>query len=101
MSSRNVICNSHEGLVLQCCYKTIINTIEARYDVRGSLLAELVRSSLENRARASASLRQYCSSYVQEEALSYIDRVTERLLFGPNGRFSAAEYGYKSSVPCV
>lgn len=83
-----------QTFALRPCYSIVHNATNARYDVRGSTLAELIKSCLANRGRVPDSLRAFCHSHVQQEALSYIEFFTERLLFGPNGRLSPYEYHY-------
>ncbi|MCG3645606.1 hypothetical protein NC656_14470 [Pseudomonas asiatica] len=76
------------------CYSTVIRAVDARYDVRGYLLAELVKLCLKNRATIPPARRRYYECNVQEQAITYLEQCTSRLLFGPNGRFSPDEYRY-------
>lgn len=84
----------HQHLVFRYCYRTVIKAVDERYDVRGSILAELVRSCLENRGRITLSQRDFYSRSVLQEAVTYLEFFTERLLFGPHGRLSPTEYRY-------
>lgn len=83
------------GLAFQYCYRTIIKAVEERYDVRGSSLAQLVQSCLERRGRVPPALRARYTPHVRQEALTYIELITARLLFGPYGRLSPREYRYR------
>lgn len=95
MRIQNVSLSSQtQGLVFWYCYRTVLKAIDERYDVRGSTLAELVRSCLENRGRPSPSQRAYYNRHMQQEALAFLECFTERLLFGPDGRLSLHEYRY-------
>ncbi|MCY1304297.1 hypothetical protein D9M71_169920 [compost metagenome] len=80
------------------CYSTVIRAVDARYDIRGYLLAELVMLCLKNRATVPLARRAYYERYVQLEALTYLEHLTARLLFGPGGRFSPHEYHYIASA---
>lgn len=86
----------HHGSYLRSCYLTVFRAADARYDVRGSVLAELVKSCLTNRSRIQSSLKTRISGYVQPEALAYVEALTVSLLYGPSGRFSPHEYFYLS-----
>lgn len=74
--------------VFRKCYSTVIRAVDARYDIRGYLLAELVILCLKNRASVPLARRVYYERYVQKEAIAYLKHLTARLLFGPDGRFS-------------
>lgn len=91
--------SQHQRLVFRYCYRTIIKAVDDRYDVRGSILAELVRSCLEHRGRITAFQRDFYNRSVQQEALTYLELFTERLLFGPYGRLSPHEYCYLMKIP--
>ncbi|MCY1297138.1 hypothetical protein D9M70_465660 [compost metagenome] len=80
------------------CYSTVIRAVDARYDIRGYLLAELVMLCLKNRATVPLVRRAYYERFVQPEALTYLEHFTARLLFGPGGRFSPHEYHYIASA---
>lgn len=80
--------------VFRDCYSTVLKATDARYDVRGYLLAELVVLCLKNRAVVPMCHRPYYESCVQKEAIAFLQRFTARLLFGPGGRFSPHEYRY-------
>lgn len=96
MSNQNAsLSRQPQGLVFRYCYRTVIRAVEERYDVRGSILAGLVRSCLENRARVPTKLSECYYCHVQREALNYLELFTESLLFGPHGRFSPHEYRYR------
>lgn len=88
----------HQEIVYRFCYSTIINAVDARYDVRGSLLAEMVKLCLENRGRVPFPLRTRYDSLVQQKAISYLESFTAELLFGPSGRFSPNEYCYLTKL---
>ncbi|WP_236179225.1 hypothetical protein [Pseudomonas mosselii] len=76
------------------CYRTVLHTVDARYDIRGSVLAEMVKACLAHRAILSAAQRMYLAQYAPEEAVAYLEKCTATLLFGPQGRFSPQEYHY-------
>ncbi|WP_132914002.1 hypothetical protein [Pseudomonas aeruginosa] len=38
------------------CYRTVLRAVDARYDVRGSVLAEMVKACLAQRATLPAAL---------------------------------------------
>ena len=86
----------HHGSYLRSCYLTVFRAADARYDVRGSVLAELVKSCLMSRSRIQSSLTSRIGIDVQQEALAYVEALTVSLLFGPAGRFSPHEYRYLS-----
>jgi len=79
------------------CYSTLIRAVDARYDVRGYLLSELVKLCLKNRATIPLSKRHYYGGCVRAEAITYLEQLTTHLLFGPNGRFSPDEYRYSQN----
>lgn len=76
------------------CYRTVLDTVDARYDVRGSVLAEMVKACLAHRAILPAAQRAYFTQHAPEEAVAYLEKFTATLLFGPQGRFSPQEYRY-------
>lgn len=76
------------------CYHTVLHTVDARYDVRGSVLAEMVKACLANRATLSAEQRECFVQHAPEEAVAYLEKFTATLLFGSLGRFSPQEYRY-------
>lgn len=83
--------------VYHACYSRVIKAIDARYDIRGYLLAELVKLCLKNRAKVPLAKRAYYLRYVQPEVLTYLELIATRLLFGPGGRFSPHEYHYRTN----
>ena len=76
------------------CYQIVLRAVDARYDVRGYVLAEMVKACLAHRATLSAAQRVYFAQYAPTEAAAYLERLTAMLLFGPQGRFSPQEYRY-------
>ncbi|ALY63733.1 MULTISPECIES: hypothetical protein [Pseudomonas aeruginosa group] len=80
------------------CYRTVLRAVDARYDVRGSVLAEMVKACLAQRATLPAALRAHFAQYAPAEAMAYLERVTATLLFGPKGRFSPQEYRYSGAT---
>lgn len=95
MSSKQALQSPHiQRPLFRDCYSTVIKAVDARYDVRGYLLAELVKLCLKNRATIPLARRRHYEQHVQEEALTYLEKFTTHLLFGPNGRFSPDEYRY-------
>lgn len=85
------------GLTFHFCYATVIKAIDARYDIRGYMLAELVKLCLKNRARILDGRRTFYERHVQLEALTYLECFTAKLLFGPGGRLCPHEYHYVAS----
>lgn len=85
----------YDGFIFRSCYSTVLRSIDARYDVRGSFLAELIKSCLRNRAKIPPPVKEFFQTHVQPEAISAIEFLTVYLLFGPKGRFSPNEYRYK------
>jgi hypothetical protein len=63
----------------------VIKAVDARYDVRGYLLSELVKLCLKNRATVPLARRAYYEGCVQKEAIAFLERYTSHLLFGPGG----------------
>ncbi|KFB21506.1 hypothetical protein PGPR2_16470 [Pseudomonas aeruginosa PGPR2] len=76
------------------CYRTVLRAVDARYDVRGSVLAEMVKACLAHRAAIPAVQRAYFVQQAPAEAMAYLEKFTAMLLFGPKGRFSPQEYRY-------
>lgn len=76
------------------CYDTVLRAVDARYDVRGYVLAEMVKACLVHRATLTAAQRVYFAQYAPREAAAYLERLAAMLLFGPKGRFSPQEYRY-------
>ncbi|AVX92150.1 hypothetical protein PkP19E3_31240 (plasmid) [Pseudomonas koreensis] len=100
MSSQQANRSTHNQRPVFCdCYSTVLRTVDARYDVRGYLLAELVVLCLKNRARIPMARRDHYERIVQKEAMRYLEQVTAQLLFGPSGRFSPREYRYQQHDP--
>ncbi|MDI3357923.1 hypothetical protein MO767_26805 [Pseudomonas sp. UYIF39] len=85
------------GLSFHSCYATVIKAVDARYDIRGYMLAELVKLCLKNRARVLDGRRTFYECHVQLEALTYLECFTANLLFGPGGRLCPHEYHYVAS----
>ncbi|MFG0419586.1 hypothetical protein [Pseudomonas sp. zjy_8] len=81
-------------LKFQFCYTTVLEAVDAQYDVRGYLLSQLVKICLENRAIIPPAQRSYYDCCVHQNALAYLEDFTAQLLFGPGGRFSPHEYRY-------
>lgn len=75
-------------------YRAVLQAVEARYDVHGSVLAEMIRACPTDRAALPVSRRVYCAEHAIPEAIRYLEQLTARLLFGANGRFSPEEYRY-------
>jgi len=81
-------------LVYHSCFATVLKAVDARYDVRGYILAEMVRACLENRGRVPLTQRAHYERYAQKEAIAFTEHFTASLLFGAAGRFSPYEYLY-------
>ncbi len=85
-------------LTFHFCYATVTKAVGARYDIRGYMLAELLKLSLKNRARIIGGRRRaFYEHHVQLEALTYLECFTAKLLFGPGGRLCPHEYHYVAS----
>lgn len=80
------------------CYRTVLHAVDARFDIRGYVLAEMVRGCLMNRATLPAERRAYFALCAGPEAMVYLEKLTASLLFGPKGRFSPEEYRYSRTV---
>ncbi|POA54783.1 MULTISPECIES: hypothetical protein [unclassified Pseudomonas] len=80
------------------CYRTILCAMDERYDIRGYVLAEMVKTCLKHRACLSAAQRERFIRYAQPEAIIYLEYLTANLLFGPQGRFSPKEYHYSQTT---
>ncbi|WAB99744.1 hypothetical protein OSW16_08920 [Pseudomonas putida] len=95
---RSTESSQHPQLAFQSCYRSVLKAVDSRYDIRGYVLAELVRLCLDNRARIPLIHRPHYDQYVSPEALAFLEHATARLLFGPAGRFSSREYHYLVSI---
>lgn len=80
------------------CYRTILCAMNERYDIRGYVLAEMVKTCLKHRACLSTTQREYFMRYAQPAAITYLENLTADLLFGPQGRFSPEEYRYSQTA---
>lgn len=80
------------------CYCTVLRAVDARYDVRGYVLAEMVKACLVHRATLPAAQRAHFAQHVPGEAMAYLEKFTAMLLFGPKGRFSPQEYRYSRAA---
>lgn len=78
------------------CYWTILRSVDERYDIRGYVLGEMVKACLQHRATLPAAQHSFFASYAPTEAMTYLEKRTARLLFGPRGRFSPDEYRYST-----
>lgn len=87
-------------LVFHSCYATVLKAADARYDVRGYLLSQIVNLCLGNRATVPLAYRDHYERYVQREALTFVECFTAQLLFG-SGRFSPHEYCYRRYSRCA
>lgn len=76
------------------CYWTILRSLDDRYDIRGYILAEMVKACLQHRGVLPSMHRSFFSLYASSEAMIYLEKRTASLLFGPKGRFSPEEYRY-------
>lgn len=81
-------------LVFHSCYATVLRAADARYDVRGYVLSELVSLCLGNRATVPLVYRAHYERYVRREAIAFVESFTAQLFFGA-GRFSPYEYRYR------
>lgn len=85
---------AHRQPSFSYCYRAVLRAVDARYDVRGSVLAEMVRSCLMNRATLPVTRRTYYAEHATPEAMRHLEQLTSRLLFGRKGRFSPEEFHY-------
>ncbi|ORL69780.1 hypothetical protein B7H19_08810 [Pseudomonas putida] len=92
--------SGHLPPIFYSCWTTVLKAVDARYDVRGSMLSPLVKQCLENRAKVPQSQRALYERFVQKEALAYTECITALLLFGRAGRFSPSEYRYAAVESC-
>jgi len=75
-------------------YRTILRSVDERYDIRGYVLTAMVKACLQNRATLPAVHRPFFAVHAPVEAMNFLEERTARLLFGPGGRFSPEEYRY-------
>lgn len=80
------------GLTFHFCYATIIKAVDARYAIRGYMLAQLVKLCLKMRARIPCGQRAFYERPVQLEALTYLEGFTAKLLLGQGGRLGSHEF---------
>nr|WP_286919549.1 hypothetical protein [Pseudomonas sp. UBA6753] len=85
-------------LVFHSCYATVLRAADARYDVRGYVLSELVSLCLGNRATVPLVYRAHYERYAQKEAIAFVESFTAQLFFRA-GRFSPHEYRYRPGAP--
>ncbi|WBM49489.1 hypothetical protein M2J85_07040 [Pseudomonas putida] len=86
---------SHDAqLVYHSCYATVLKKADARFDVRGYVLSQLVVLCLDNRATLPQAYRAHYERYAKREAIAFVETLTAQLLFG-SGRFSPQEYRYR------
>lgn len=99
MSDRKAPSNARPpGGVYLSCYATVLKAVDARYDIRGYVLARMVRLCLQNRGTVPLALRAQYAQYAQKEAFAFLEGCAVHLLFGPAGRFSPHEYRYQVNV---
>lgn len=67
------------------CYRTLLSALDRRYDIRGSLLSEMVILCLANHGKLPPIRRAYYQRRAQAEAIDYLEHLTARLLYGPGG----------------
>lgn len=84
--------------VFRSCYATVLSRVDARYDVRGYLLAQMVKLCLQNRGRLPRVSRDFYTQYAQAETIAFLEMCVTHLLFGPAGRFSPQEYHYQADA---
>lgn len=84
--------------VFRSCYATVLRRVDARYDVRGYLLAQMVKLCLQNRGRLPRVSRDFYTQYAQAEAIAFLEICATNLLLGPAGRFSLQEYHYQADA---
>lgn len=62
------------------CYETVYRCVDKRYDVRGSILSDLVKLCLMNHGEISCTRREQFRNMVPEEAFNYIETVVQASL---------------------
>jgi len=87
-----------EGFVLHSCYDTVLRKVDARYDIRGYVLAQMVTLCLQSRGTLPLAHRDFYAQYAQPEAIAFLEMYVTHLLFGPAGRFSPQEYHYQADA---
>lgn len=73
--------------IYHLCYRTILCTVDERYDIRGYVLAEMVGACLKHRATLSVEQRAYFARYAQPDALAYLERLTANCCLAPRDAF--------------
>ncbi|MBP2271333.1 hypothetical protein J3A98_002026 [Pseudomonas sp. BP6] len=89
---------AHSRFVFHSCYDTVLRTVEARYDVRGYVLSQMIKLCLQSRGTLSLAQRKFYGQYAQSEAIAFLEMCVTHLLFGPAGRFSPQEYHYRADA---
>ncbi|POA51825.1 hypothetical protein C1889_25525 [Pseudomonas sp. FW507-12TSA] len=80
------------------CYRTVLYAVDTRYDIRGSMLSEMVKICLTHRATLPPARRAYFAQYAPGEVMADLERFTAKLLFGPMGRLSPQEYRHSCAI---
>lgn len=86
------------GFVFHSCYATVLRMVDARYDVRGYVLSQMVKHCLQSRGTLPIPHRNFYAQYAQAEAIAFLEKCVTHLLFGPAGRFSPQEYHYQADA---
>lgn len=87
-----------QGGAFHSCYDTVLRMVDARYDIRGYVLAQMVRLCLQSRGTLPLAYRNFYAQYAQDEAIAFLEMCVTHLLFGPAGRFSPQEYHYQADA---
>ncbi|TDJ79174.1 hypothetical protein E2H86_00780 [Pseudomonas putida] len=84
-----------KAVVFHSCYNTVLRKVDARYDIRGYVLAQMVKLCLQSRGTLPLAYRSFYAQYAQAEAIAFLEACVTHLLFGPAGRLSPQEYHYQ------
>lgn len=75
------------------CYRTIYDSVDHRYDIRGSVLSDVVKLCLAHHGKLTQERRNQFRCYAPEEVFDYVEVVTTAVLYGNQGLL-----GRRSSV---
>ncbi|MCY1539403.1 hypothetical protein D9M68_749860 [compost metagenome] len=67
------------------CYRTIYESVDRHYDVRGSVLSDVVHLCLLNHGKLAQARREQFRRYAPEEVFDYVEAVATAVLYGSQG----------------
>ena len=71
-----------KAVVFHSCYDTVLRKVDARYDIRGYVLAQMVKLCLQSRGTLPLAYRSFYAQYAQAEAIAFLEACVTHLLFG-------------------